>query len=255
MSPAIRQAAAWIGESKRVMSLWTMGLNQSTHGTWHTNAICNPPSATGKIVSTRQWPFPLRANRTPWADAKRGISVTVYRQRIVTKAKIERSSSKFLEYPAGQHSFRPGAEAGSMFQKLESGEIKTIWIMGTNPVASMPKRSRVIHALERKRNVSFVQDAYHPTENFAPMPTSCFLRGWAEAEGTMVNSEKNGHPHAEGGRAAGRSEADWEIVVMVARAMGFGDALPTKNAGEVFDEIRHKTANSHTGYDLRGNFV
>ena len=43
----IRQAAAWIGQAGDWMSCWTMGLNQSTHGTWNTNALCNLHLATG----------------------------------------------------------------------------------------------------------------------------------------------------------------------------------------------------------------
>jgi len=35
---AIRQAAAWIGESQEVMSLWTMGSPKAPTGTWHTKA-------------------------------------------------------------------------------------------------------------------------------------------------------------------------------------------------------------------------
>ncbi len=50
----IRTAARWIGEAANWMSCWTMGLNQSTHGTWNTNAICNLHLATGAICRTRQ---------------------------------------------------------------------------------------------------------------------------------------------------------------------------------------------------------
>ena len=55
----IRQAASWIGESPEWMSCWTMGLNQSTHGTWHTNAMCNLHLATGKICRPGSGPFSL----------------------------------------------------------------------------------------------------------------------------------------------------------------------------------------------------
>ena len=43
----LRQAAGWIGAAQNWVTLWTMGLNQSIHGTWHTNAICNLHLATG----------------------------------------------------------------------------------------------------------------------------------------------------------------------------------------------------------------
>ncbi len=77
----------------------------------------------------------------------------------------------------------------ALFQKLEAGEVKAVWIIGTNPVASMPNRSRVIAALQRAELV-IVQDAFHPTET--SRYADILLPGalWAEAEGTMVNSER-----------------------------------------------------------------
>ena len=55
----LRQAAQWIGMAPEWMSLWTMGLNQSTHGVWHTNALCNLHLATGKICRPGSGPFSL----------------------------------------------------------------------------------------------------------------------------------------------------------------------------------------------------
>jgi sulfite reductase (NADPH) flavoprotein alpha-component len=52
-------AAKWIGESPEFTTFWTMGLNQSTHGTWHTNAICNLHLATGRICRPGSGPFSL----------------------------------------------------------------------------------------------------------------------------------------------------------------------------------------------------
>ena len=56
---ALRTAARWIAEAAEFTTLWTMGLNQSTHGTWHTNAICNLHLATGKICRSGSGPFSL----------------------------------------------------------------------------------------------------------------------------------------------------------------------------------------------------
>ncbi|MGR6997366.1 molybdopterin-dependent oxidoreductase [Yinghuangia aomiensis] len=56
---AIRTAARWIGEAGEWMSCWTMGLNQSTHGTWNTNALVNLHLATGAICRPGSGPFSL----------------------------------------------------------------------------------------------------------------------------------------------------------------------------------------------------
>jgi len=248
---AIRLAAKWIGESREVMSLWTMGLNQSTHGTWHTNAICNLHLATGKICRPGSGPFSLTGQPNAMGGRETGyLSHGLPGQRTVTNDKDRAFIERVWNIEPGSIRSEPGAEAVSMFQKLESGEIKTIWIMATNPVVSMPKRSRVMHALERAECV-IVHDAYHPTET--TRYADILLPGavWAEAEGTMVNSERTVTLMQKAIEPPGDAKPDWEIVARVARAMGFGDAFAYRNAGEVFDEIR-QTANSHTGYDLRG---
>jgi sulfite reductase (NADPH) flavoprotein alpha-component len=248
---AIRQAAQWIGESREVMSLWTMGLNQSTHGTWHTNAICNLHLATGKICRPGSGPFSLTGQPNAMGGREMGyMSHTLPGQRTVTSSADRALIEDLWKLHPGAVRPEPGADAVSMFQKLESGEIKTIWIMGTNPVASMPKRSRVVHALERAECV-IVQDAYHPTET--SRYADILLPGavWAEAEGTMVNSERTVTLMQKAVEPPGEARPDWQIITLVARAMGFGDAFPYQSAAEVFDELR-QFANAQTGYDLRG---
>jgi sulfite reductase (NADPH) flavoprotein alpha-component len=141
-------------------------------------------------------------------------------------------------------------DAVSLFKKLEAGEVKAVWIMGTNPVASMPNRQRVINGLGRA-DLVIVLDAYHPTEtsHYADI----LLPGavWAEAEGTMVNSERNITLMQPAVSPPGDAQPDWWIVAQMARQLGFDQAFPYQTAADVFDEIR-QTHNPKTGYDLRG---
>src|SRR6185437_10431392 len=91
----------------------------------------------------------------------------------------------------------------------------------------------------------------HPTE------TSCYadilLPGtlWAEAEGTMVNSERNVTLMQTAVAPPGDALPDWEILAQAARHFGFAGNFNYKNAGDVFAEIS-ETSNPKTGYDLRG---
>jgi sulfite reductase (NADPH) flavoprotein alpha-component len=247
----IRLAAQWIGESPEVMSLWTMGLNQSTRGTWHTNAICNLHLATGKICRAGSGPFSLTGQPNAMGGREVGyLSHGLPGQRVVTDPDDRAAVEQVWKVAPGTIRAVPGSDAVSMFQKLESGEIKMVWIIGTNPVASMPKRSRVINALERAECV-IVQDVYHPTET--SRYADILLPGavWAEAEGTMVNSDRTVNLMQKAVEPPGDGMADWDIIARVARAMGYGEAFSYRTASDVFDEIR-RTANSRTGYDLRG---
>src|SRR6516225_10838626 len=83
----IRKAARWIGEAPEWMSCWTMGLNQSTHGTWNTNAICNLHLATGKICRPGSGPFSLTGQPNAMGGREVGyMSHALPGQRTVVKA-------------------------------------------------------------------------------------------------------------------------------------------------------------------------
>jgi len=168
----------------------------------------------------------------------------------VTSAGDRAFVEKIWDVPAGTIRPEPGLDAISLFQKLEAGEVKAVWIIGTNPVASMPNRARVIAGLQRAELV-IVQDAFHPTET--SRYADILLPGalWAEADGTMVNSERNVTLMPQAVPPPGEAMADWQVIAQVAQRLGFENFFDYKSAGEVFDEIR-RTWNPKTGYDLRG---
>ena len=247
----LRTAAKWIGEAREFTTFWTMGLNQSTHGTWHTNAICNLHLATGKICRPGSGPFSLTGQPNAMGGREVGyLSQGLPGQRAVTNAADRAFVEQLWGVPPGSIRAMPGLDAVALFQKLESGDVKAVWIIGTNPVASMPNRQRVIAGLQRAELV-VVQDAYHPTETSTY--ADILLPGalWAEAEGTMVNSERTVTLMSPAVAPPGEARADWWILTQVARQLGFAQAFPYENAGEVFEEIR-QTWNPRTGYDLRG---
>ena len=131
---------------------------------WHTNAICNLHLATGKICRPGSGPFSLTGQPNAMGGREVGyMSHALPGQRAVTNAE----DRAFIEQLWGVRDKTIGAEPGldavSLFQKLEAGEVKAVWIIGTNPIASMPNRQRVISGLQRAELV-IVQDAYHPTE-------------------------------------------------------------------------------------------
>ena len=244
-------AAKWIGESPEFTSFWTMGLNQSTHGTWQTNAICNLHLATGKICRPGSGPFSLTGQPNAMGGREVGyLSHTLPGQRSVTEAADRAHIEAIWGVPAGTISPAPGLDAVALFQKLEAGEVKAVWIIGSNPMVSMPNRSRVAGALQRAEWV-IVQDAFEQTDTtkFADILLPGAL--WAEAEGTMVNSERVVTLMPAAVAPPGEACADWTIIAKVARRMGFGEFFPYQTASDVFDEIR-RTWNPKTGYDLRG---
>lgn len=247
----LRQAARWIGEAPEWMSFWTMGLNQSTHGAWHTNALCNLHLATGKICRLGSGPFSLTGQPNAMGGREVGyLSHGLPGQRTVTNETDRRFMEALWRLQPGAIPAQPGPDAISLFRKLAEGAIKAVWIICTNPVASLPNRQQVIDGLTTAELV-ISQDVFFETETHRY--ADILLPGalWAEAEGVMVNSERTLTLMRKAVEPPGRALPDWQILAGVACEMGYTEAFAYENAAQVFAEIR-QTWNPHTGYDLRG---
>jgi NADPH-dependent sulfite reductase flavoprotein alpha-component len=247
----LRQAAAWIGQAGHWMSCWTMGLNQSTHGTWHTNAVCNLHLATGAICRQGSGPFSLTGQPNAMGGREMGyLSQGLPGQRTVSNPADRAFMESLWRIPPGSISPAPGLDTVNMFTRMAEGEIKAAWIICTNPVASVPNRATVIAGLQAAELV-ITQDAFLDTETNAYADIMLPGALWAEADGVMVNSERNLTLAAQAVPPPGDAMADWQIIAAIARAMGYESGFAHTNAAEVFDEIR-LCANPQTGYDIRG---
>ena len=247
----LRKAAQWIGEAGEWMSCWTMGLNQSTHGTWNTNAICNLHLATGAICRPGSGPFSLTGQPNAMGGREVGyLSLGLPGQRTVTSEADRRFIEQLWDVPAGRIQPLPGPDTVTMFRRMAAGEIKACWIICTNPIASVANRDSVIAALKMAELV-IAQDAFLETETnrYADILLPGAL--WAEGEGVMINSERNLTLMQKAIEPPGEALPDWQIIARVACEMGFAEGFSYASAAEVFDEIR-RTFNPKTGYDIRG---
>ncbi len=247
----LRKAAQWIGSAGNWMSCWTMGLNQSTHGTWYTNAICNLHLATGAICRPGSGPFSLTGQPNAMGGREVGyLSHGLPGQRAVTSEADRHFVETLWRIEPGSIRPKPGPDAVTMFNRMRSGAIKAVWIICTNPIASMPNRQNVIAGLQTAELV-ITQDSFLDTEtnSYADIMLPGAL--WAEAEGVMVNSERNITLMNKAVAPPGDALADWDIIARIARAMGFENFFSYTCAAEIFDEIRGSW-NPATGYDIRG---
>jgi len=247
----IVETAELIGAAPEFMTCWTMGLNQSTHGTWSTNAICNLHLATGKICRTGSGPFSLTGQPNAMGGREMGyMGPGLPGQRSLLVEKDREFIENLWGVEPGSISTKLGKGTVDMFARMAAGDIKACWVICTNPVASVPNRKIVIEGLQRAELV-IAQDAFLDTETnrYADILLPGAL--WAEAEGVMINSERNLTLMQEAVSPPGEAMADWEIIARVAREMGFNEGFNFQTAAEVFDEIT-RSYNPKTGYDLRG---
>ncbi|MGX6606631.1 molybdopterin-dependent oxidoreductase [Micromonosporaceae bacterium Da 78-11] len=247
----IRTAADWIGAAGNWVSLWTMGLNQSTHGTWNTNAICNLHLATGAICRTGSGPFSLTGQPNAMGGREMGyMGPGLPGQRSV----LVPADREFVEnawgLPGGSLRTDVGKGTVEMFERMAAGHIKACWIICTNPVASVGNRRTVIAGLEAAELV-ITQDAFAETETNAYADIALPAAMWSEVDGIMINSERNltlVHPAVD---PPGQALPDWQLIARIAVEMGYAEGFTYHSAEQILDEIK-QFWNPQTGYDLRG---
>ncbi|MBT1189386.1 molybdopterin-dependent oxidoreductase [Streptomyces sp. CJ_13] len=248
----LRTAAEWIGRAGEWTSCWTMGLNQSTHGTWNTNALINLHLATGAICRPGSGPFSLTGQPNAMGGREMGYmgpGLPGQRSVLVDGDRAFTEELWGLE-PGALRADGSGRGTVEMFRRLADGEIKACWIICTNPVASVANRKTVIEGLEAAEFV-ITQDAFAETETNAYADVVLPAALWTETEGVMVNSERNLTLARAAADPPGEALADWRIIARVACAMGYADAFTYGSAEQVFEELKG-AANPKTGYDLRG---
>ncbi|GAB2645975.1 bifunctional nitrate reductase/sulfite reductase flavoprotein subunit alpha [Nocardia goodfellowii] len=246
----IRTAARWIGEAGEWMTLWTMGLNQSTHGTWNTNAICNLHLATGAICRPGSGPFSLTGQPNAMGGREMGyMGPGLPGQRSLLAAADRAFVETAWGLPPGTIRTETGPGTVEMFRDMAEEKIKAAWIICTNPVASMANRKTAIAGLEAAELV-VVQDAYTDTASNAYADLLLPATLWAEADAVMVNSERNLTLLQRSVDPIGEARPDWLLIAQVATAMGF-PGFDFASSAEVFAEIK-QFSNPATGYDLRG---
>ncbi|MGW3331797.1 molybdopterin-dependent oxidoreductase [Streptomyces rubiginosohelvolus] len=248
----IRQAARWIGEAGEWMSCWTMGLNQSTHGTWNTNALINLHLATGAICRPGSGPFSLTGQPNAMGGREMGyMGPGLPGQRSVLSDQDRAFTEELWGVPPGTlRADGSGSGTVDMFRRMAEGEIKACWIICTNPVASVVNRRTVIEGLEAAEFV-VTQDVFADTETNAYADVVLPAALWAESEGVMINSERTLTLSRRATDPPGEAWPDWRIIAEVACALGYEDAFGYTSAEEIFAEIT-RARNPRTGYDLRG---
>ncbi|MGQ4431755.1 molybdopterin-dependent oxidoreductase [Streptomyces sp. SAS_260] len=248
----IRTAARLIGEADEWMSCWTMGLNQSTHGTWNTNALVNLHLATGAICRPGSGPFSLTGQPNAMGGREMGyMGPGLPGQRSVLVDAEREFTEELWGLPPGTiRGDGVGRGTVELFRKMADGDIKACWIICTNPVASVANRRTVIEGLEAAEFV-VTQDVFADTETNAYADVVLPGAMWTESEGVLVNSERTLTLARPAVPPPGEALPDWRIIASVACAMGYEKGFSYDSAEQVFEELR-QFWNPVTGWDLRG---
>jgi ferredoxin-nitrate reductase len=237
----LETAARWWGESNRVLSMWSMGVNQSSEGTAKVRSLINLHLMTGQIGKPGTGPFSLTGQPNAMGGREAGgLCNLLPGYRLVKNPQDRAAVEQFWGLPAGQIAPHRGRTAWEMIAGLETGEVEFLWIAATNPVVSMPDLERTKAAL-RRSPLTVYQDAYNPTETAAYAHILLPAAQWGEKTGTMTNSERRVTLCSAFRPPVGQARADWEIFAEVGRRLGFADKFAFTNSAEVYAEFTQLT--------------
>jgi assimilatory nitrate reductase catalytic subunit len=220
--------------TERSVTVFSQGINQSSSGVDKANAIINVHLATGRIGQLGMGPFSV----TGQPNAMGGREVGGLANQLAAHMDFSDAASvdlvsRFWDTPNIARS--PGLKAVDMFQAIADGKIKAVWIMGTNPVVSLPDADKVRAALLGCELV-VVSDCVRHTDTTACADILLPAAGWGEKDGTVTNSERRISRQRAFLALTEEAKPDWWIITQVAQRMGFAEAFSYTKPVQIFRE-------------------
>lgn len=235
----LTQAADWIGaRGLHLMSMWTMGINQRARGVWANNMISNLHLITGKIGLAGSTPFSLtgQPNACGGVRDQGGLAHILPFGRVVDNPAHRAEVEKIWGVPEGRIADKPGKHALAMFQALESGDIKCLYVMCTNPGQSLPNVTRYREAMAKPDTFVVVADIY-PTRTTELADVVLPVAAWSEKEGVYGCTERRYQLDEQAVLPPGEARSDFSVLCDLARRCGFGELIPFKHPEEAWAEL------------------
>ncbi|ANO34284.1 nitrate reductase [Vibrio breoganii] len=237
----------------KVITIYSQGVNQSSSGSDKVNAILNCHLATGKIGKAGCGPFSV----TGQPNAMGGREIGALANTLT--AHMEFDNPEHLQlvsdyWQTDTLATQPGLKAIDMFDAIDSGKIKAVWIMATNPMVSLPNSDKIRSALE-KCPLVVVSDCIADTETSRLADVVLPAQGWSEKSGTVTNSERRISRQRRILPSPGEAKPDWWIISQVAHRMGFKEAFDYIHEGEIFSEYAKLTTLGNDNFERDLNLI
>ena len=243
----IQLAAKYIGDAKGFITMWTMGLNQSAIGVNKNLSLINLNLITGHIGKPGSGPLSLTGQPNAMGGREvGGLSNLLPAHRNLLNSAHREEVQKF--WGGAKISDKPGLTATEMFEALNDGRLKAIWIICTNPLFSLPNVRLAEEALKKAKFV-VVQDISNKPESLKYADVILPAAAWSEKEGTMTNSERRISYLNKINDAPGEALPDAEIICRFAKKMGYkGFDFPSP--ADIY--LEHTKLTKGTNIDITG---
>lgn len=185
----IRTVARLYAKAPAAMSIWTMGINQSTHGSDGVVNINNLNLVTGNIGKPGGTSLSITGQCNAMGTREWSSCSGLPGYRLLEKDKDRKRVADFWGIDADFFPPARGLSQTDIFPAIETGEIKGLWLVATNPMTSMANQPRIRKAME-KLEFLVVQDVYADVETTQYAHVYFPAAVWAEKEGCHTNTER-----------------------------------------------------------------
>ena len=234
----IRNVARVYGNAGAAMSIWTMGINQSTHGSDGVVAINNLSLITGNIGKPGGSSLSITGQCNAMGTREWSSCSGLPGYRSLENARDRKDIAEFWGIEEDFFPEKRGMFMTDILPAIESGQIKGLWLVATNPMTSMANTQRIRKTLE-KLEFLVVQDAYGDVETNEYSHVFLPAAVWAEKEGCFTNTERRVNLIRNVCEPYGDSKTDLWTFNEVASRFERGRKINFPETAEgVFEELR-----------------
>ena len=234
----IRVVARLFAKAGAAMQIWTMGINQSTHGSDGVVGINNLALITGNIGKPGGTSLSITGQCNAMGTREWSSCSGLPNYRMLENPEDRKEIAQFWNIDVDFLPTKRGLFQTDIYRAIETGEIKGLWLIATNPLSSLPNTGRVRKAME-KLEFCAVQDCYEDTESaqyahvFLPAGT------WAEKSGVMTNTERRVNLVKPIIKPIGDSKPDFWIFTEMAKRFNVDNKVDFPVTSEaVFEEMK-----------------
>jgi assimilatory nitrate reductase catalytic subunit len=234
----IRLVARTYAKADAAMAIWTMGINQSTHGSDGVVAINNLNLLTGNVGKPGGGGLSITGQCNAMGTREWSSCSGLPGYRLLEKQEHREEVAKFWGIDPEFFPKSRGLTETDIFPQIEAGHIKGLWLIATNPMTSMPNTGRIRKTLE-KLDVLVVQDAYADVETVQYAHLYLPAAMWGEKEGVFTNTERRVNHVGKITEPPGDAKPDHWVFAQLAKRFENGRKMhfPETTAG-AFEEMR-----------------
>ncbi len=214
----IVEAARMYATASNAAIYWGMGISQLSIGTASALSVINLALATGQIGRLGTGLNPLRGQNNVQGASDMGAMPFYYPGYMpVDKEEVAAKWEKIWCIETGGLNRKRGLTTTEILSNAHPGGIRSLYIMGENPMMSEPNLNLTRHHMEQLEFIVaqdiFINESGAFADVFLPAVS------WAEKNGTFTNTDRRVQRVRQALPPRGRARPDWEIICDLAQRL------------------------------------